>query len=161
MKSPRIFVFALSICLLFVSCDIMKQSAKTKTSTDLKETVETHTYRKGDTVRYKIPKITFKDTTVYTTNRQGTTLQTIYDKQGNVSDINCYASQIEELSRRNTELSQDLKEKQKEKTEKANLDWVLYLVGGVVVLGIIALFLFYKMMQSNLAPIKELMNQSL
>ena len=142
--------------ILLVSCDIQKEASKTKTDTNLKQSEETHTFRKGDTVSYSIPKISYKDTTIYTTNRQGTTLRTIYDNNGKVSNVECYASQIEELTRKNVEFQQALKEKQSTKTEKANFGWVFYLVGGVVLVLFFAIFMIYRMINNHAKIISEI-----
>ena len=144
---------------LFISCDIQKQSQKSKIDTNLKTSEEIHTFRKGDTVSIRVPKITYKDTTIYTTNRQGTTLQTIYDKQGNISNIDCYASQIEELTKRNSELEQSDKEKQSSKVEKANMDWVLYIVIGAVIIVLIGLFLVLRQLKGHAEIIKAIVDK--
>jgi len=97
------------LVLTIVSCDVQKVSDKTKDNSNYKEDTEIRTFRKGDTVRFEIPKISFKDTIIYRTNRQGTTIQTVYDKQGTVKSIDCYASRIEELTRQNIEYQKNSK----------------------------------------------------
>lgn len=125
------------ILLILCSCDIQKQSSKSKVDTDLKEQYESKVYRKGDTVTV-VPNIIYKDTIIYTVNRQGTTLRTVYDDQGRVSQVDCFASAIEEMTKINRELLQTVKEKDKEKTEEFSDRWLLYIVMGAVVL------LFFK-----------------
>lgn len=122
------------ILLLACSCDIQKQSSKSKVDTDLKEQYENRVYRKGDTVTYRIPNVIYKDTVIYTVNRQGTTLKTVYDDQGRVSQVDCFASAFEESTKINRELLQTLKEKDKEKTEQFSDRWLLYIVMGVVII---------------------------
>lgn len=121
------------IALSFCSCDIMKKSAKSKESLDIDYQEETKNYRKGDSVIY-YPRIKYKDTIIYTVNRQGTTLMTQYDRDGNIKTIECQASKIEELIRKNLKLEQDNKNKQSEKTENFDSSVVMYIVIGIVLI---------------------------
>jgi len=142
----------LLLFISFISCDIMKQSAKSKGEASGSEQLESWRKRKGDTVSYKVPKITYKDTTIYTVNREGTTLRTVYDERGQISNIDCFASAIEEMNKQNREFFSQFKEKEKTKTEEANFDWMLYLVLGVVAIfsiGFILVFIWLKQ-QSNI-----------
>lgn len=136
-KSLIIAIIIVAIIWLFCSCSILKDKEKMKENTNFKEQVETQTFRKGDTVSYKIPFVTFKDTTIYTTNRQGTVLRTVYDNNGKVSNIDCFASQIAEISKRNTELEQELKAKVSHKEEKADSTIFLY---GFLIIGLVLCF---------------------
>lgn len=142
----------LILLIISSSCDIMKQSTKSKGEAGGSEQLESWRKRKGDTVSYKVPKITYKDTTIYTVNREGTTLRTVYDERGQISNIDCFASAIEEMNKQNREFFSQWKEKEKTKTEEANFDWLIYVVIGLVVLGITALILLFIFMkqQSNL-----------
>lgn len=144
---------------LIVSCDVQKISGKLKDNSSYKENTEIKTFRVGDTVHFEIPKISFKDTTIYKTNRQGTTIQTIYDKQGNVSSIDCYASRIEELTRQNIEYQKDLKEKDSVKTEKFNSTWIMYIISGVVFVFTIALILIFLYIKKNTAVISAILSK--
>lgn len=129
----RNYIIVLNI-LLLCSCDIQKQSSKSKVDTELKEQYENKVYRKGDTVTYRIPNIIYKDTVIYTVNRQGTTLRTVYDDQGRVSQVDCFASAIEEMTKINRDLLQTIKEKDKEKTEEFSDRWIMYIVIGLVII---------------------------
>lgn len=130
---------------LFFSCDIYKKSSKTKTDTDFTEQIETKTFRKGDTVHYSVPNITFKDTAIYKKNIQGSTLKIVYDKQGNTSSIDCIASMYEESVKENRRLLQAIKDKDSEKKEEVNTTWIMYgfIMIGVVLLFAILMFYFY------------------
>lgn len=137
------------IMLSLVSCDIQKQAAKSKSDTEYSEQIETVLKRKGDTVTYIVPVIKHKDTTIYTVNRQGTTLRTVYDQTGNIASIDCFASVIEEIRKENREFQQSIKEKEKEKTEEFDGSFILYIVAGVVVLGIVFMFFLFKSINNN------------
>jgi len=142
------------ILILFLSsCDIVKKSAKTKSDTNFNEQIETKTFRKGDTVTYEVPNVIFKDTTIYRKNVQGTVLKTVYDNTGRISSVDCFSSFIEEIKKENREFQQSIKDKESEKQEKANFDWMIYIVIGVVVLGGILgslfLYLMYKSINKN------------
>lgn len=127
----------LSLLALCFSCDIYKKSDKTKTDTGFTENIETKTFRKGDTVTYKIPNVIFKDTIIYRKNTQGTILKTIYDKSGSITSIDCFASAIEEFKKENREFKESIKDKQSEKKEEVNTTWILY---GFIMIGIIICF---------------------
>ena len=155
MKLLLLIMFATLLSL--TSCDIQKQASKTKTDTDFKETIETTTKRLGDTVTYK-NIVHVKDTTIYTVNRQGTTLKTVYDNTGNIASIDCFASAIDEIKKENREFQQSIKDKDKTKTEEFSSTWVLYLIGGVVLMFSVVVFLMYRTINKNSANVAELIN---
>jgi hypothetical protein len=147
------------LVLSIVSCDVQKISDKVKDDSNYKENTEVKTFRQGDTVRFEIPNIKFRDTTIYRTNRQGTTIQTIYDRQGTVKSIDCYASRIEELTRQNIEYQKNSKQKQSAKTEKFNTVWVLYFVIGIVVIFVVALLLMFLYIKKNTAVVSAFISK--
>lgn len=126
------------ILLVLSSCNVQKKALKNKTDRQLTEQVETITKRLGDTVTYSVPNIVLKDTTIYTVNRQGTTLKTVYNKQGSISEIDCYTSMIEEVTKINRQLLEQIKEKNQEKQETfkpANFFYALGFVLLIVLIG--------------------------
>lgn len=125
----------LFLLLILTSCDIQKEATKTKNDIDFSESIKTETFRKGDTVSFLVPK--YKDTTIYITNRQGTTVRTIYDKQGGVSNIDCYASTIRQLTDENRYLKDQSIAKISEKSEGMDQTFLLYIAIGVVVVLLI------------------------
>jgi len=145
----RFFFIVLFIVLFFCSCDIQKEAVKSKSETEIKENIETITKRLGDTVVY-IPNVRYKDTTIYTTNRQGTTLKTVYAPNGNIASIDCFASAIDEIKRENREFQQSLKDKEKVKTEDFDSSFILYIVIGVVIIFLFGLFLLFLIIRSKL-----------
>jgi hypothetical protein len=153
-KNIVILLLLLFICC---SCDIQKEAAKYKSDTGFKEDIETKTFRKGDTVHFEIPKITYKDTTIYRTNRQGTTIRTVYDQSGNISNIDCFASAIEEIKKENREFQQSLKDKESKKTEDFDSSFIIYIMIGVVVLGAFAMFLMFLYVKKNTALVTQLL----
>ena len=122
------------LILLFYSCGIKKNAIKTKTDRTLTESTETTAKRVGDTVTYTVPKIVLKDTTIYTVNRQGTTLKTSYNSQGQISQIDCFASMIEEITKSNRLLVEAIKEKDKEKEETFNPQYFVYSLAVLVLI---------------------------
>lgn len=155
-------IIAFVFLLMFASCDIYKQSQKNKSDTNFSENTEKKTYRKGDTVTFQVPKynIKLKDTTIYRTNYQGTTIKTIYDQNGNVTSIDCYASRIEELTRSNIQYQNALKEKESTKEEKFNTTWILYFMIGIVIILVVALFLMYKFFDKKTSAITDIIQKS-
>ena len=146
-KSLIISFVLVIIFFSLVSCDVLKNKTSSANDTTAKENIETKTYRKGDTVRYVIPKVTLKDTTIYTYNRQGTTLKTVYDKSGQISSIDCFASAIEEIKKENREFQQNILNKTKDKKSEVNSQWIWAVCVGfcfIVLIVVIALFLYFK-----------------
>lgn len=135
--------FLIMCCLFLTSCSTFKKS-EIKKETDLKENyVEYSIKRKGDTVTYIVPNVILKDTIIYTYNKEGTILKTIYDKNGNVSQIDCYASAFEEMSKiYNKVLKEKLQEK--EESEKDILkQFIPYLFGAIVMIFCFAMILLF------------------
>jgi hypothetical protein len=153
----KLLILALLVSLLFLcySCDIQKAATKQKENTGFKENIESRTFRKGDTVHYEIPKVTYKDTTIYRTNRQGTTIKTVYAKDGNIASIDCFASAIEEIKKENREFQNSMLNKTKDKTEKFDSTFIFYIMGGVVLIVFFALFLLYLYVKKNTAVVTQ------
>jgi hypothetical protein len=138
----------LILILLFVSCDTLKNKTSNLDRSNGEENIETKLKRVGDTVSYKIPRIKYVDTTVYTTNRQGTTIKTVYDERGQISNIDCFASVIEEIRKENRRFQNDIEESTKDKKVEQNFDWIIYIVCGFVVVMIVAMILFFIYIKS-------------
>lgn len=147
------------IALSFSSCDIMKKSQKSKTDTSVSAGEEIKTFREGDSVSYR-PKynVKYKDTTIYRVTKNNTRLETVYDSEGNIRDINCYTDKIEELVKRNYELEHSEKNKAQEKTENFDSSFILYIVIGVVILGIFAIILMFILINKNTKAITSALN---
>ena len=145
----------MSLVFLLNSCDIQKEAVKSKSDTGFTENIESQTFRKGDTVHYEIPKVIYKDTTIYRTNRQGTTIKTVYDQGGNISSIDCFASAIAEFRKENREFQQSLKDKESKKTENFDSSFFIYIGAAIVILGIVALILFFIYVKKNTALLTQ------
>lgn len=138
-----------SILLTLSSCDIQKKNIKQKEDRTVSELTERTIKRKGDTVTYVIPNIKLKDTTIYTVNRQGTTLRTVYDNRGTIEQIDCFSSLIE-ITERNEKLLQEvLKSKDREKTEEFDSSIILYGFLGIGFLFAIGLFFGLNFLNKN------------
>jgi len=152
-------ILFLALLILLSSCDIQKKAIKTKQDKTVSEIEERTIKRKGDTVSYTIPKVTYKDTTIYTVNRQGTTLRTVYNDSGNVSQIECFSSLIEITERLERMTEEVIKSKDREKTEAFDSSFILYIIMGVVALGSVALFLGYKTINKNSKAIELILDR--
>ena len=149
--------------LICFSCDIHKESQKSKTdssaNSDLQEQIETASKRKGDSVTYWVPKlkyrITYKDTVIKTTSKEGTVIKTYYDKSGEIYKVDCNAAAIDELRKEIRSLKQaseqSTKNKKSEKTEKVNPLFLLYGSIAMVIIFIIGFFLLYKLIDKKTA----------
>lgn len=158
LERVAMLVTLLLVLSLLLSCDITKQATKNKVDREVTEQTETITKRKGDTVSFEVPRITFKDTTIYTTNRQGTTLRTVYNDSGQISQIDCFASMIEEINRSNKQLIETLKEKEKEKTEDFDSTFILYLFVGLSLIVFILAFFAYRLLNKNTKTINRILD---
>lgn len=148
-------IIILLIVGLISSCDIQKNAVKSKSDTDFVENIESRSFRKGDTVHYEIPKVIYKDTTIYRTNRQGTTIRTVYDQKGNMASIDCFASAIDEMRKENRQFQQSLIDKSKVKTENFDSTFIFYIVGGIVFIVFFALILMFLYVKKNTAAVMQ------
>lgn len=149
-------VLLLIMGLLLYSCDVARDVHKEKASVNLNENIERSLKRRGDTVVYKT-QLHLKDTTVYTVNRYGTELRTVYDKSGRVVQTDCYASAMDVLEKITRNLQQQ--ESVKDKTEKAGLSdtLILGLISGVALVFCFAMLLFQRSVNKNFTAIREVL----
>lgn len=151
-------VFCMLIAVLLFSCDVSRDVHKEKSSLNLDENIERQLKRRGDTVVYRT-QLHLKDTTVYTVNKYGTTLKTVYDKTGQVAQTDCYASAMDVLEKITRNLQQ--RDSIKDKTETAGLSdtLILGLIGGVVVVFCFGFFLLQRSVNKNFTAIREILNK--
>lgn len=126
----------------------MKKSSKQKSDTDFEETIKTQSFRMGDTISLPVYNYVYKDTVITTVSTQGTILKTYYDKSGNVNNIDCISSKVDELKEENRRFQQQMLNKDKEKEENFDSTAFLYLIGGIaliiIIIGCVGLYLLYK-----------------
>lgn len=147
----------LLILWVFTSCDIQKKAIKNKEDITTSEVQERTIKRAGDTVRYTVPKITYKDTTIYTVNRQGTTLRTVYGNSGQIEQIDCISSLIEVTERLERMTEEVIKSKDREKTEEFDSSVILYgFIGLALIIAVLAFFFFRFLGQNTRAMNKVL-----
>lgn len=142
----------ITILLLTIwSCDITKQASKTKTETDLNEQYERIEKRDGGVATFKPePTIIYRDTTVYVQGTNGTQLRVIYDKQGKESQMDCYGALIDIREKYNKQLQESVKEKDKQKTEEVNTDWIMYGFIALTLIMFFGMFLLYMLINKRL-----------
>lgn len=140
------YFFIVFIVIAIISCSTVERfSDKSVVKTD-ENYSENITKRKGDTVVYKVPKIVYKDTTIYSYNHEGTILKTIYDKQGNISQIECHASAIEEINKLYTKIQDEKRDIDSEKEKDVMKQFIPYIILAIVVLVAFAMVLFSLVM---------------
>lgn len=150
-------LLVISIIVLLSSCDIQKTASKTKTDFSYKDNFENYSFRPGDSVSFRPGGVVYRDTTIYRITKNNTRLETVYDSNGNIRDINCYAAQIEELTRHNSALEQLVKQKESDKTENFNPDFILYIVAGVVAIVLFGLLLIFFYVKKQTATTNALL----
>lgn len=97
-------ILIILICLLFSNCEstksIFRKKDKTEKTKETKESGLVSSKRSGDTLKYIIPNIKYKDTTIYVKdykNPNSNTLRIKYDNAGNQKAIDCISNEINEL----------------------------------------------------------------
>ena len=141
----------------FVSCDILKKTTKTREDRTLTESTETLTKRKGDTVRYQIPKVTYKDTTIVKRNYVTGTTQTVrYNDQGMIDLVECQSGAIDELKRTNKELVEAINNKDKTVEKEFNTEIIIYIMLGFVFIVAVLAFFVFKYISKNTALVQKL-----
>lgn len=116
-------LLVIGLVLFLSSCKVLKKTNKRKEDSTATEQIIQKTFRKGDTVTYKVPNVILKDTTIYTYNRVGSTVVTRFDKEGKVDSVACIASALEEFSKINRELVRAISEKDRE-VERDSTGWI-------------------------------------
>ena len=164
MKTLFRFLFMIGTLLLglvlFNSCDIKKQALKNKTDRQLTETTEKTVFRKGDTVRYVVPKITYKDTTIVKKNYvTGTTQVVRYNDAGQVSDVECISGAIKEFTRSNKLLLEAIKAKDKSSDHNFDSKVILYFMIGLALIVAVSLFIIFKNLSSQSKAIREILQK--
>lgn len=142
----------LIIPLLFLmSCDITKQASKTKTDTETNEQYERIEKRDGGIATFKPEStIVYRDTTILVQGTNGTELKVIYDKTGNVSQMDCNGALIDVIERYNKQIQESVKEKDKQKTEEVNTDWIMYGFISLTLIMFFGMFLLYMLINKRL-----------
>jgi hypothetical protein len=125
-----IFYFGLLISILSLnSCKTLKDKKDIEqTKTTIKET-----YKKGDTLKYIVPNVKYRDTTIYVRNFEksgSNTLKIVYDKDGNQTQIDCMSESIKELNK----TIESLKDNSKVKETEFKSENILYIFIGLVIL---------------------------
>ena len=97
-------IFIILISLMFCNCEstksIFRKKDKTETNKETKETGLISSKRDADTLKYVLPNIKYKDTTIYVKdykNPNSNTLRIKYDNAGNQKAIDCISNEINEL----------------------------------------------------------------
>ena len=149
------------MCILSLySCDILKQTSKQKKDIAATEEIETRTTRKGDTIRLEIPKITYKDTTIVKTNYVNRTEARVrYDNAGNVAAVECISAEINELRRELRTITDNSKEKTKDKEESFQSEIVIYVMIGLAVIIIVVFYIFMKQLSGQTEVLKAIANK--
>jgi cobalamin biosynthesis Mg chelatase CobN len=132
-------ILVIAFVLSFNSCDVLKSARKQKNDIQSTEKIEVKTTRKGDTIRFEVPKITYKDTTIVKTNYVTRTQARVnYNAQGGISSIECISAEINELRREIRTINDQSKTKEQEKEKTTNTSaMVLSIIAIGIALAII------------------------
>mgnify|MGYP005989610067 CR=1 FL=1 len=140
-KSNILYTVTFLCIVLLNSCTVSKKLLrdKTKTKTESVNSGEVSIKRASDTLELTIPKIVYKDTTIYKRGRKSTVYLN-YDKQGNAKVISvCDSIAIFKkwYNQINVNQKNDVRDKDKETVVSNTI--VIY-----IFIGIAILFVFIK-----------------
>jgi hypothetical protein len=136
-------ILLLFLAALSYSCTSVRDLVRDKGETVTNELKETSFERIGDTVRYEIPKLVYKDTTITRKNYVTGTTQVIkFDKEGDVSYTECISGLISIIERYEKNIREEKNLKELESKKGISPSIVLYFMIGllIVIIGL----LFYK-----------------
>ena len=121
------------ILLMFLtSCKTLKD----KKDIESTKITRSEIFKKADTLKYSVPNIKFKDTTIYVRNFEkpnSNTLKIVYDKQGNQTQIDCISDAVKQLN----ETIESLKDNSKTKETEFKSANFLYIFLGLASLLIV------------------------
>ena len=145
------------ILIAFTGCKSTKDVQRQDEDRTLTETSKTITTRIGDTVRYEIPKVVLRDTTIFKKNYvTGTTQVVRYNNDGKITWVECQSGMIEIMQENNRILIENINNMQKHKETEIPASTFIYFFIGlalflVIVLGVA--FLFLKKYLKTVIPI--------
>lgn len=153
-------LIVISLCCVLMSCDIQKESAKRKTDTSISEGWEQIQKRPSETVFYR-PSVNYqpRDTTIVVVNSEGSKIRLQYDKHGTLREAECLPALIDLVTKMSLKLDQSEKEKAKEKQEKFNSDWILYIIIGIVIIVCFGFYLMYLSINKNSKAIDAILDK--
>jgi len=136
-------ILLLLIISLVFSCKTTKNKLKTEEDRQLTENTTTTTKRVGDTVRYEIPKVVLKDTTIYKKNYvTGTTQVVRYNDEGKITWVECQSGFIEVIQENNRILIESINNMNKQKEVEIPSSIFIYFFIG---LGLFFVILFFAL----------------
>ena len=147
----KIWILIISFCFLSGSCKSSKNKFKQDEDRQLTENTTTITKRVGDTVRYEIPKVVLKDTTIYKKNYvTGTTQVVRYNDEGKISWVECQSGFIEVIQENNRVLIENINNMNKQKETEISPSIFIYFFAGLAIFFGIAFLLIKKYIKSLL-----------
>ena len=147
-----IAVFAFLTC--FNGCKTTKDVNRQDEERTLTETLKTTTIRKGDTVRYEVPNIILKDTTITIRNyKTGTTQVLRYNEEGKLTAAECISGLIEIIEENNRILIENINNLQKHKETEISPAVILYAFIGLALFLVIIFFVFFMVIKKYLKTI--------
>lgn len=166
MKQKILYIIA--VFILLFSCDIQKKALKTKSSTETKKDIVsesvkvTEEKREGGKIISHIKPIEQRERDsngnlkeLIDVIKEGGLTKTIYYKPDGKVDVECTADEIwtrieEKINQRdNTIVEADVKEKDKEKEEKFDSSFIIYIILGVIFIVLIVAFFGFKLLSQN------------
>lgn len=154
------WLLCLLVLVVLVGCSSSRKLTASIEDRKLTEQTETITQRKGDTVRYEVPNIQFRDTTIVRTNYvTGTTQVLKYGQDGSLTMAECISGAIEEITRSNRELIESMNQKDLESEKEISPAIILYLFIGLAVLVAVAIMVFFWQIRKQGAVVKSVIDK--
>jgi len=143
----RYLTVILIVLLSFQSCKTTKDVQRQDEDRQLTETSKKITTRLGDTVRYVVPNVIFKDTVITIKNKQtGTTQILRYNDEGKLSSAECLSGVIQIIEENNRILIENINNMNKHKEVEIPTSIILYFFLGLTLLiGVVMTVFFFLM----------------
>ena len=143
----RYLTVILIVLLSFQSCKTTKDVQRQDEDRQLTETSKKITTRLGDTVRYVVPNVIFKDTVITIKNKQtGTTQILRYNDEGKLSSAECLSGVIQIIEENNRILIENINNLNKHKEVEIPTSIILYFFLGLTLLiGVVMTVFFFLM----------------
>jgi hypothetical protein len=152
-----VFIF---IIYCFIGCEATRKVKRNESNSQLTESSEKITKRLGDTVRYEVPNVVFKDTIITRKNYVTGTTQTLYyDKEGKLTAAECVSGFIEVIEKNNKELIEAIKEKDLESEKSVSPMIILYFFIGFALVVAVAIFVLFYQFRKQSKVIEQVLSR--
>ena len=151
MKNLFIVLIILSV---FTACKTTKDVNRQDEDRTLTENSKTITTRVGDTVRYVVPNIILRDTTITVKNyKTGTTQILKYNDEGKLTSAECLSGVIQIIEENNRILIENINNMNKHKETEISASIFIYFFIGLALFFVIIFLVFFAVLKKYIKTI--------